>query len=87
MFYICFRLVAPTIFGRIFSWSLLNVKDVEGNEHPLGFPFNHYFSFFVMSVVGILCILILLFIKEDGNNKNLNEENHRISSVDDQARH
>ena len=87
MFYICFRLVAPTIFGRIFSWSLHNVKDVEGNEHPLGFPFNHYFSFFVMSVVGILCILILLFIKEDGNNKNLNEENHRISSVDDQARH
>ena len=86
MFYICFRLVAPTIFGRIFSWSLHNVKGVEGNEHPLGFPFNHYFSFFVMSVVAVICTLILLFIKEDGDNKNLNERYHRISSGDHQAR-
>ena len=85
MFYICFRLVAPTIFGRMFSWSLQNVKGVEGNEHPLGFPFNQYFSFFVMSIVGVICALILLFIKEDNDNKNLNDANHSINSDDHQA--
>ena len=85
MFYICFRLVAPTIFVPIFSLPLHNVKDIEGNEHLLGFPFNHYFSFFVMSVVGVACTLILLFIKEDSDNKNLNEGYHRISSGVDRA--
>ena len=86
MFHIWFRLVAPTIFGRIFSWSLHNVRGVEGNEHPLGFPFNQYFSFFVMSIVGVICALILLFIKEDNDNKTLNEANHSINSDDYQAR-
>ena len=86
MFYICFRLVAPTVFGRIFSWSLRNVKGVEGNEHPLGFPFNQYFSFFVMSIVGVICALILLFMKEDNDNKNLTERNHSINSDDHQTR-
>ena len=86
MFYICFRLVAPTVFGRIFSWSLHNVKGVEGNEHPLGFPFNQHFSFFVMSIVGVICALILLFIKEDNGNKNIDEGNHSINSDDHQTR-
>ena len=86
MFCICFRLVAPTIFGRIYSWSLHNVEGVEGNEHPLGFPFNQYFSFFVMSVAAVICVLILLLMKEDNDNKNLTERNHSINSDDHQTR-
>ena len=38
-----------------------------------------------MSVVGVACTLILLFIKEDSDNKNLNEGYHRISSGVDRA--
>ena len=87
MFYICFRLVAPTIFGRIFSWSLHNVKDVEGNEHPLGVSIQSLFLVFCYVSCWNFLYIDSAIHKEDGNNKNLNEENHRISSGDDQARH
>ncbi|XP_057298966.1 uncharacterized protein LOC130629677 isoform X2 [Hydractinia symbiolongicarpus] len=30
-------------------WSLTNIKDVSLNTDPIGFPCNHYFSFFVLS--------------------------------------
>ena len=40
--------------GSIYSWSLTNIKGVEGNEKPLGFPFNQYFPFFVLSILSIV---------------------------------
>ena len=40
--------------GSTYSWSLTNVKGVEGNEHPLGFPLNQYFPFFLLSFLAIL---------------------------------
>ena len=70
----------------MYSWSLHNVDGVKGNEHSLGFPFNQYFSFFVMSIVGVICTLILLFIKEESNYGTLNEENHSINSDGHQSR-
>ena len=47
-------MIAPTMVGSIFSWSLTNIKGVEGNEKPLGFPLNQYFPFFVLSLIAIL---------------------------------
>ncbi|XP_057303046.1 uncharacterized protein LOC130642346 [Hydractinia symbiolongicarpus] len=47
------RSVAPTLFGSVFSWSLGNIKDVEDNENPLGFPFNQYFTFYLLSFLSI----------------------------------
>lgn len=47
-------MLAPTMVGSAFSWSLTNVKGVEGNENPSGFPLNQYFPFFVLSLLAIL---------------------------------
>ncbi|XP_057300510.1 uncharacterized protein LOC130633089 [Hydractinia symbiolongicarpus] len=47
------RSVAPTLFGSLFSWSLENIKDVGENKNPLGFPFNQYFTFYLLSIFSI----------------------------------
>jgi len=47
-------MIAPTMVGSLYSWSLTNIKGVEGNEKPLGFPFNQYFPFFVLSILSIV---------------------------------
>ena len=57
MLYISYRAISPTLFGSIFSWSLRNIKNVEGNENALGFPFNQYFAFFVMSLVSLFNVI------------------------------
>ncbi|XP_057308427.1 uncharacterized protein LOC130646269 isoform X1 [Hydractinia symbiolongicarpus] len=48
------RMIAPSLFGTLFSWSLKNVTNIEENKHPFGFPFNQYFVFYLMSFIGIL---------------------------------
>ena len=67
-------MLAPLVFGRLYSWSLTNVKGVQVNNHPLGFPFDQYFSFFVMSMLATLCAFLLLLVKEDNSHKNLLEQ-------------
>ncbi|XP_057305381.1 uncharacterized protein LOC130642307 [Hydractinia symbiolongicarpus] len=47
------RSVAPTLIGSVFSWSLENIKNVEENKNPLGFPFNQYFTFYILSFFSI----------------------------------
>jgi len=37
--------------GSMFGWSLSNVEDVASNTDALGFPFNQYFTFFIIAVV------------------------------------
>ena len=67
-------MLAPLVFGRLYSWSLTNVKGVQVNNHPLGFPFDQYFSFFVMSMLATLCAFLLLLVKEDNSHKHLLEQ-------------
>lgn len=48
------RLVAPAILGSLYSWSLTNIKRVSSSSDPMGFPFNQYFTFYVVSVLYII---------------------------------
>ncbi|XP_057302548.1 uncharacterized protein LOC130636735 [Hydractinia symbiolongicarpus] len=48
------RIIGPLIFGSTFSWSLKNIRDVSSNNNPIGFPFDQYFSFYVLSFMSIL---------------------------------
>ena len=41
----------------MYSWSLTNVKEVAENVNPLGFPFNQYFSFFMLSIMAFLILI------------------------------
>ncbi|XP_065639994.1 uncharacterized protein LOC105845248 [Hydra vulgaris] len=43
------RAIGPAIFGLSYSWSLSNIE-----QHKLGFPFNQYFVFFLISIVCLL---------------------------------
>ena len=45
------RLISPSIFGALYSWSLTNVQGVNGNKHALGYPFDQYFSFYLLTIV------------------------------------
>ena len=76
-------MLAPLAFGRLYSWSLTNVKGVQVNNHPLGFPFDQYFSFLVMSMLATLCAFLLLFVKEDNSHKNLLEQTGASASNSD----
>ena len=71
-------MIAPTMLGSLFSWSLTNIKGVEGNEKPIGFPFNQYFPFFVMSLIAIfnavLCAKIPSYMDKSIPLKQDNEE-------------
>ncbi|XP_065671630.1 uncharacterized protein LOC136089512 [Hydra vulgaris] len=48
------RTLGPTIFGFSYSWSLSNI-----DQHKLGFPFNQFFVFFLIS---ICCLLICAYV-------------------------
>ena len=76
-------MLAPLAFGRLYSWSLANVKGVPVNNHPLGFPFDQYFSFFVMSILATLCAFLLLLVKEDNSHKNLLEQTDTPAGTSD----
>lgn len=52
------RMVAPVVFGGIYSWSLNNIVGIRENSDPLGFPFNQFLTFFVLSLVSLLIALI-----------------------------
>jgi len=61
------RLFAPLMFGRMFSWSLTNVKGA--NVDGLGFPFDQSFSFIVMALVSLLVALLVVFYKDDESDR------------------
>jgi MFS family permease len=67
------RMLAPISAGSIFAWSLTNIKGLQDNKHPLGFPFNQFFVFFFFSVGTLIIALVSLLIPASLNNKKLNE--------------
>lgn len=48
------RSIGPAFIGSIYTWSLTNIKDISSNTNPIGFPFNQYFSFYVLSLFYII---------------------------------
>ena len=54
-----FRAIAPPVFGRIYSWSLTQIKDVDSNTHALGFPFNQYFAFIMISIAALANLIFV----------------------------
>ena len=53
-------MIAPIMVGSLFSWSLTNVKDVQSNKNPLGFPFNQYFPYFFLSLLALSNAVVAL---------------------------
>lgn len=75
------RMLAPTAFGSMFSWSLTNSKvagGVEQSRHALGFPFNQYFVFFLQSLwvifVALLCSQLPKSMDHRKNGKEQEEK-------------
>lgn len=57
------------IAGLTFSWSLTNVKGFAGNSHALGFPFNQYFSFVILSLISVINAIIVALLPDELNHK------------------
>lgn len=53
--------------GSIYSWSLTNVKGIEGNEKALGFPMNQYLTFFVLTLIAIGNAVCASFLPDNLN--------------------
>ena len=62
-------MIGPTFLGSMYSWSLTNVKEVSENVNPLGFPFNQYFSFFMLSITAFLIAIPACRIPRSCDNK------------------
>ena len=84
------RMLAPTVFGSVFSWSLTNITSVGGIQQPgaLGFPLNQYFVFFLQSFWVLLVAVICMQFPESMDQKRSEsstkdeEEEEGKSSVD-----
>ena len=62
------RLLSPSVNGALFSWSLSNVKGA-GNADALGFPFNQYFPFFVLSLFALFTVAFGMFFPKSLDNQ------------------
>ena len=51
------RCVSALACASLYAWSLTNVK-TDGNKHALGFPFDHFFAFFVLGFGAFVMTLI-----------------------------
>ena len=63
------QLVAPLLFGSLYSWSLTNIKGVDGNENALGFPFNQFLPFYILSVCSIFIAVFTSILPDRMNFK------------------
>ena len=60
--------MAPIVFGKIYSWSLENIRSSE-NKDALGFPFDQTFSFYLISITCIVTAALVTFLKRDKTEK------------------
>jgi len=65
------RALTVPMTGSIFAWSLTNVKSATENTDPLGFPFNQYFTFFVLGCFAILNTLFIYLLPESLDRKKI----------------
>ena len=62
-------LVAPVGMERLYSWSLTNIKGASESSAPLGFPFNQYLAYFVLSLWAVCVAVVTSFIPDRMNRK------------------
>lgn len=62
-----FRVISTYLYGAIFSWSLKNMKSVAEHHTGLGFPFNHYFVFLILSVFALIGTFIVVLLPDSLN--------------------
>jgi len=60
------RIIAPTLGATIFTWSITN---------NIGFPFNSYFLYFLLSLIQIFIVLLSFMLSSRLNEKKVQEEN------------
>lgn len=79
-------LLAPIVLGSLYSWSLTNVT-VEENKLPLGFPFDAFFAFFVMSLVlfGVVVMLTIRYPDYRPYTKSIQTQTPSVNSQTDQG--
>ena len=65
------RLIAPIMFGSIYSWSLQNIVTVKTNKHPLGFPFNQFLIFLILSICSLFTAVLTTKLPDSINNKKV----------------
>jgi len=63
------RAITVPMVGNIFGWSLTNVKHIPGNKDALGFPFNQYFSFFVLASFSVFSTLFVFILPKSIDKK------------------
>uniref|UniRef100_A0A7M5WZF7 Major facilitator superfamily (MFS) profile domain-containing protein n=2 Tax=Clytia hemisphaerica TaxID=252671 RepID=A0A7M5WZF7_9CNID len=69
------RMIAPSMVGTLLTWSLHNVEigtdNQNGADHTnaMGFPFNHYFTFFVLSLIAFTNAIIAFWIPSTLDNR------------------
>ena len=68
-YFISHRLLSPTINGSIYSWGLTNVKNSANGESALGFPFNQYFPFLVLSAFAVASFIFESFFPRSLNER------------------
>jgi len=66
------RMISPITFGLLFTWSLQNIKGIKFNQHALGFPFNHYFIFIILSVSSLIATMIVFVLPPSLDKPNAN---------------
>ena len=69
------RLIGPLLCGAVYSWSLRNIKGVEGNMQPLGFPLNQFLTFFVLSVISLIVCMIAATLGDKMDHRRTNGDN------------
>jgi len=76
------RGASTSILATLFGWSLTNIKEVHTNKTPLGFPFNQYFMFFLLSLLVLFTSICMFALRRsidcklvvDGNNDTNNRD-------------
>ncbi|XP_065674750.1 uncharacterized protein LOC136091295 isoform X2 [Hydra vulgaris] len=63
------RTIGVAIFGNIYSWSMGNVHKKITTNDGLGFPFNQYWAFIIISIVCLACVIICFCIPVRLNKK------------------
>ena len=66
-------MLSPSMYGSIYAWSLTNIEGVGNSNHPLGFPFNQYFIFFLQSAWVLFIAVLAARIPEHMEYKKENK--------------
>jgi len=72
------RVISPSVLGTTFAWSLKNIKGESPNA--LGFPFNYFFPFFILSFLAICTSFLVIFLFP----KSMDKKKTRMEEVDNE---